>query len=225
MAQRAELKNSLDDFPTPPWATRALIEHVVASKASLGSMTCLEPACGRGHMSVALADYFREVVSYDVFDYGFGGVADFLKTKHEARSFDWVITNPPFRLGEDFIKHSMKIARHGVAMLTRTVFIESVGRYERLFKSNPPSSFAQFVERVPMVKGRVDKKASTATGYGWLVWEKKRPAKSQLVWIPPCRKVLERDGDYQQAQRMPDLRTSATILPLHKPEAGDLFAI
>ena len=29
MAQRAELKNSLDDFPTPPWATRALIEHVV----------------------------------------------------------------------------------------------------------------------------------------------------------------------------------------------------
>ena len=25
-----------------------------------------------------------------------------------------------------------------------------------------------------MVKGRLDRKASTATGYGWLVWEKKR---------------------------------------------------
>ena len=131
--------------------------------------------------------------------YGFGSVADFLKTKHNAGSFDWVITNPPFKLAEDFIERSMKIARHGVAMLTRTVFIESVGRYERLFKLKPPTSFAQFVERVPMVKGRVDKKASTATGYGWLVWEKGRPVRSRLVWIPPCRKLLERDGDYQQS--------------------------
>src|SRR3984893_15065568 len=92
MAQRAELKNSLDDFPTPPWATRALVEHVITSKDSLGSMTCLEPACGRGHMSVALAGYFRNVTSYDVFDYRFGHVADFLKSNHPERSYDWVIT-------------------------------------------------------------------------------------------------------------------------------------
>ena len=29
MAQRSEAKDSLDDFPTPPWATRALLEHVL----------------------------------------------------------------------------------------------------------------------------------------------------------------------------------------------------
>jgi hypothetical protein len=222
MAQRAELKNSLDDFPTPPWATRALVEHVIRSKGDLASMTCLEPACGRGHMSVALARYFREVSSFDVFDYGFGGIADFLKSKHLERSFDWVITNPPFRLGEEFINRSLKVARHGVAMLTRTVFIESVGRYERLFRGNPPSRFAQFTERVPMVKGRVDKKASTATGYGWLVWEKEQVGHgSELVWIPPCRKSLEQEGDYQQAPRMPKLLTPATIIPMRKEV--DLF--
>jgi hypothetical protein len=223
MAQRAELKNSLDDFPTPPWATRALVEHVITRKDSLGSMTCLEPACGRGHMSVTLAHYFREVASFDVFDYSFGGISDFLKVKRPDQSFDWVITNPPFRLGEEFIGRSMKIARHGVAMLTRTVFIESVGRYERLFKSNPPSRFAQFTERVPMVKGRVDKKASTATGYAWLVWEKDRLGSgTELVWIPACRKMLEREGDYQQAPRMPNLQP-ATILPMRKARESDLF--
>ena len=74
MAQRAEFKNSLDDFPTPPWATRALLEHVLPSKGPLSSMTCLEPACGRGHMSVALSEYFGKVISTDVFDYGFGAV-------------------------------------------------------------------------------------------------------------------------------------------------------
>src|SRR5215472_16213237 len=63
MAQRAELKNSLDDFPTPPWATRALIEHVVVGKSALSSMTCLEPACGRGHMG----SYFIASNSFSIF--------------------------------------------------------------------------------------------------------------------------------------------------------------
>jgi hypothetical protein len=102
-------------------------------------------------------------------DYGYGSVVGFLESTYEADSFDWVITNPPFNLAEDFIIRSMKIARRGVAMLTRTVFIGSVGRYIRLFKDSRPSQVAQFVERVPMVEGRLDRKASTATGYAWLV--------------------------------------------------------
>jgi hypothetical protein len=46
MAQRTEAKDSLDDFPTPPWATRALIEHVLRSKEPLNQQSSLEPACG-----------------------------------------------------------------------------------------------------------------------------------------------------------------------------------
>ena len=81
-------------------------------------------------------------------------------------------------------------------MLTRTVFIESVGRYSRLFSKQPLSIFAQFTERVPMVKGRLDAKASTATGYCWLVWEKATTEKPHLVWVPPCRKQQKKAGDY-----------------------------
>ena len=47
-----------------------------------------------------------------------------------------------------------------------------------------------------MVRGRLDPKASTATGYAWIVWTKRSTSKSQLVWIPPCRKRLERLTDY-----------------------------
>jgi len=197
MAQRASPKDVLDDFPTPPWATRALAEYVIAPQG-----TCLEPACGRGHMSAALADYFDKVQSSDIYDYGFGSVADFLNSTYQANSFDWVITNPPFKLAEQFIVRSMKIARLGVAMLTRTVFIESEGRYERLFKVTPPSRFAQFAERVPMVEGRLDRVATTATAYAWLVWEKNRLGSCELVWIPPCRKRLERDKDYDLPPNM-----------------------
>ncbi len=211
MAQRAEAKDSLDDFPTPPWATRALIEHVLPSKVGLKGQSCLEPACGVGHMSKVLAEYFGEVRSADIHDYRYGKVQDFLKQPMEVDLVDWVITNPPFRAAEEFAMRALNLARHGVAILARTVFIESVGRYERLFRDHPPSKFAQFTERVPMVKGRLDRKASTATGYGWLVWEKALKERPELVWIPPCRKSLERDADYNLP---PSPAATATDPPL-----------
>lgn len=195
MAQRHEPRDSPDDFPTPPWATRALIEHVIGPDAVRG-LDCLEPACGRGYMSLPLGEYFETVASSDAYVYGFGPVRDFLEYPFEAQSHDWVITNPPFRLAEEFVDRAMVVARHGVAILARTVFLESVGRYEGIFRNRPPSKFAQFTERVAMVKGRLDPKASTATGYAWFVWEKGATTEPRLMWVPPCRRALERPGDY-----------------------------
>jgi hypothetical protein len=225
MAQRIEPPKSLDDFPTPKWASRAFVEHVMLSKEGVDKMTCLEPSCGRGHMATAFEEYFKEVVASDIFDYGFGQVNDFLSSNYEANSVDWVITNPPFRLAEEFILRSLEIARVGVAMLTRTVFIESVGRYERLFKNTPPVRVGQFTERVPMVKGRVDKKASTATGYAWLMWHKGINKPTELFWIPPCRKSLERDGDYVQFPSSKK-NIAAEVVVMRKPHKNkqqDLF--
>jgi hypothetical protein len=195
MAQRFEPQDSADDFPTPPWATRALIEHVIGP-AKVAGMSCLEPACGRGYMSKPLAEYFGSVDSADAYHYGFAPLRDFLTFPYEAQSHDWVITNPPFRLAEEFVHRALKVSRRGVAILARTVFLESVGRYESIFKTMPPTVFAQFSERVPMIKGRVDAKASTATGYAWFVWEKNSTSESKLAWVKPCRKALERPGDY-----------------------------
>src|SRR5438034_1257552 len=137
MSQRVEPNDSLDDFPTPPWATRALIEHVIGP-ARLASQICLEPACGAGHMAKVLKEYFGEVRSSDAHGYGYGTVRDYLSFPYEAKAVDWVITNPPFRLAEEFVLRSLDVARAGAAMLVRTVFLESVGRYERLFNINPP---------------------------------------------------------------------------------------
>jgi len=197
MSQRTEHRDSLDDFPTPPWATRALVEHVIGA-ANASGRTALEPACGQGYMSRALAEYFDTVRSFDVHGYGFGYVDDFLNSSWADESFDWVITNPPFKAAEDFVMRALPIARHGVAVLVRTVFIESVGRWERLFRDRPCTTFAQFVERVPIVKGRVDPKATTATGYAWLVWDKGASEHSRIAWIPPSRRTLERPYDYER---------------------------
>jgi len=48
-----------------------------------------------------------------------------------------------------------------------------------------PAMIAQFVERVPMVKGRWDPNASTATSYAWFVWRKAdRSGHCLYFWIP-----------------------------------------
>lgn len=196
VARRHEPKASLDDFPTPPWATRALFEHVLADRVGWQDLTCLEPACGAGHMATPLRERFGVVEAFDAHDYGYAGVRDFLSSPPAASSYDWIVTNPPFRLAEEFIETSLDVASVGVAVIVRTMFLEGRGRYERLFSKRPPTRIGQFTERVPMVRGRLRKESKTATGYAWLVWERDRANTLSFSWVPPCRKKLERDYDY-----------------------------
>jgi len=198
MARRVEPPTSLDFFPTPPWATRALTNWLADQCWPIGLASAWEPACGQGDMARALAEAFREVHASDVHDYGAGEVADFLWPTD--RRADWVITNPPFRLADQFISKAISVAHEGVAMLVRTSFLEGAGRYHELFKATPPTDILQFVERVPMYRGRLVQDGTTATAYCWLVWilspAVPRTADVRFHWIPPCRRRLERPGDY-----------------------------
>lgn len=195
MAQRYEAKDSLDDFPTPPWAVKALFAHDLIKPGHYENKVCWEPACNRGFMARALKRHFARVICTDVFNYGYGDTADYL-TSQPNELCDWVITNPPFRLAEAFVEKALHDARIGVAILVRTSFLEGNKRFKNLFAPYPPMIVAQFVERVPMVKSRVDPKASTATSYCWIIWNKRGIGGTELRWIPPCRKVLECESDY-----------------------------
>lgn len=201
MQQRSEPHDSLDDFPTPPWATRALCEWLMENEGGLlPRQSCREPAANRGFMVRPLSEYFATVEASDVHDYGLGyPQGDYLfGPTRDIEPTHWTITNPPFRLAEQFIERALELSTVGVAVILRSAFLESVGRFERLFSQRPPSDVLQFVERVPMVKGRVDPEAASATAYAWLVWRKWKVS-TALHWIPPCRKRLERPGDYPAA--------------------------
>lgn len=199
MQRRVEAHDSLDDFPTPPWGTRALCEMLTRHGFALSDLRAWEPAANRGHMARPLQEYFAEVAASDIHDYGVGyGVADFLwPTDETVPPFDWIITNPPFRLAEQFIYTARSRAKVGVAVLCRSAFAEGIDRYEKLFSQTPPTFVWQFVERLPMVKGKIDAEVASATAYAWFVWVKGRPGPTVYGWIPPSRKKLERSDDYQ----------------------------
>jgi hypothetical protein len=202
MNQRHEAHDSLDDFPTPPWAVRALCEYVLPTKV-LKSLTCWEPACNRGYMARPLREYFHEVLATDIHNYGWDGqerVADFLFERPQADSHDVnaIITNPPFRLAAQFAFHALTVWKPDIsALLVRTNFLEGKERFETLFTPHPPATVAQFVERVPMVKGRYDQDASTATSYAWIVWKRGWSSGTKFQWIPPCRRQLQKASDSQ----------------------------
>ena len=200
MAQRVEPHDSLDDFPTQPWATRALCEWINANAMRTIELDAWEPAANRGHMVKPLVEYFHSVYASDIQDYGEIAceTLDFLWTNDRQAS--WIITNPPFRLAQQFVSTGLQRARSGVAVIVRTSFLEGVGRYRDLFSVAPPTDILQFTERVPMVKGRLTATGSTATAYCWLVWRKDIPQQfTRFHWIAPCRKRLERASDYEAA--------------------------
>ena len=211
MERRAAPRNEgVDDFPTPPWQTRAFIEYALLPRCpDLRSMTLLEPCANRGYMARPLAEYFAEVFTSDVKDYGWSGLQhhagflfpDALHPRVDAEGVDWMIFNPPFRLGLEFIQRALQLKpRVGVAALTRIAFSEGVGRYTSLFSIEPPTLEVQPCERVAMVEGRYDPDVSTATCYRWFVWMPGRPREPTL-WIPPCKAALYRPDDVHWEER------------------------
>lgn len=209
MAERRTPVDGLDFFPTPPWATRALLRHVIPDASGLA----WEPAAGEGHMAAVLAERFAEVWRSDVHDYGgLNAVGSFVGEGLDVARAplprpDWIITNPPFNLAMPFVVRALGEARVGVAVLVRMSWLESHSRYLSLFSTCPPVVVAPFVERVAMVAGRWDPEASTATAYAWVVWRRQRPRRAGslgpwrarrtlLQWIPPgCRTLLEMPDD------------------------------
>lgn len=221
MQQRHEAHDSLDDFPTPPYATRAAIRHafpLLSGWNGAAGRSVWEPCCNRGYMAKPLGEAYGSVHATDIHDYGWAGqqgTRDFLMPISGPAVTD-VVANPPFRLALEFIMRGLDVIQPDglVAMLVRCAFQEGQERYETLFRPRPPSLIAQFSERVIMAKGRLLdpsrwywdadaekwKKPSTATAYCWMIWtHRDAPAAggaARTMWIPPCRAKLERAGDY-----------------------------
>ncbi|ESZ32624.1 hypothetical protein [Mesorhizobium sp. L2C066B000] len=220
MQRRHEPADSLDFFPTPPWGTRAFCTHVLPrfetpdASTGLVPLTAADPCCGQGHMALVLREYFPLVTATDIFDYGFGGVTDFLHPDHAQAPRDWFFFNPPFNLGLEFILHGLELATRGVAVLVRTAFLEGEGRYDKLFDRRPPNLIAQYSERMPMHRGRWVIEGKSATAYCWLVWHKFSPraADPAFMWIPKSRRTLTRKDDWERFGGCTDLPKDHAVM-------------
>ena len=176
--QQRTNKNRVDFYPTPPSATNMFLSWLSDYHHDLSAMSCWEPAGGAGDMAVELKKRFDKVHISDWYDPANMGwpridFADQLLAVPEK--YDWIITNPPFSLGLEFVQNGLKYSRWGYAMIMRIAFLEGVKRYENLFKDTPPTDVLIHVKRVSMSEGVVDEKRPSSVAYAWFVWDKSDP--------------------------------------------------
>ncbi len=170
-----------DFFPTPRWATFALIDN---EKLSGDIWEC---ACGDGTMSKVLEETGCAVPSTDLYERGYGepGV-DFLKA---ARRADNIITNPPYNAAEGFVANGVKLANHKFALLLRLAFLEGANRANTIFSRIPPSRVWVFSERITFYMKGATQAGSGTTAYAWFVWDKDAPSGTELKWFKPGYKA------------------------------------
>lgn len=173
-----------DDFYATP---RSAIEQLLQVE-DLG-LRVWEPACGDGAISRVLLERGYEVESSDLIDRGYGkGGFDFLL---EQRS--WapnIVTNPPFKLATEFVRHALRITDGKIAMLLKIGFLEGPSRED----------IHAHLARIWVIRRRITflkdgKEFSRSNGkggihtYAWFVWKFHHRGPVSLGWLPgePCK--------------------------------------
>lgn len=169
-----------DFFPTPEWATAALMEN----EDFEGEIW--ECACGDGAMSRVISHYSNSVYSSDLHDRGFGDTGiDFLDSSRTATN---IVTNPPYNLAESFIHQSLRLSDGKIAFLLRLAFLESAKRFNSIYSQMRPSRVWVFSERITFYPNGKRTGGSGTTAYAWFVWDKTRNGSTELKWLPPIYK-------------------------------------
>lgn len=170
-----------DYFPTPRWATYALIDN---EKFEGDIWEC---ACGDGAMSKVLEETGAEVYSSDLYTRPYGDAGrDFLTTSRQATN---IVTNPPYNSAEGFLKAGLDKADKKLALLLRLAFLEGSNRNRTIFSVNPPSRVWVFSERITFYPAGVKAAGSGTTAYAWFVWDKDAPKGTELKWFKPGYKA------------------------------------
>lgn len=163
-----------DFYPTPPEATRALL----AVEKFPGIVW--EPACGDGAICRVLEDTGHEVLATDLIDRGYGqGNRDFFL---EQRQVNHVITNPPYKYAEKFVRHALSQTDGKVAMLLKLQFLEGAKR-KKLFEVYPPKTVYVFSKRLKMYREGEDTGKSSMLAFAWFVWEHGEFGSTNIAWL------------------------------------------
>lgn len=166
-------------YSTPPRATLALLS-VEAFEGDIW-----EPACGNGAMSQVLTDSGYIVHSTDLVDRGFGEArTDFLmETRLRAPN---VVTNPPFKLSDEFALHALFLGARKIALFQRTAWLEGTKRHANLWSRFPPTHIWVFSSRVTLWRGDDPdpKDKGGVMSLAWFVWDRGFRGIPALGWLP-----------------------------------------
>lgn len=173
------LREKDDFYPTPSELTLPLL----AVEDFSGGVW--EPACGDGAISKELEARGVPTISSDLVDRGYGQARqDFLFGSVMPLGYQHIITNPPFKLGEQFWERACQLAPGKVAFLCRLTWLESMKRME-LFRRFPLSRVWICPWRPRLQRGRQATESDGAgmLAFAWYVRDPNHTGPTELHWL------------------------------------------
>lgn len=166
-------------YDTPHSCTEALLKREVFGE------TVWEPAAGKCAIVDVLESNGYDVRASDLVDRGTGRVEieDFLATA-ALRAYS-IVTNPPFKLADEFVLHAFALGAEKLAIFQRLTWIEGGKRYDKLWSKHPPVRIWAFSARQTLWRGD-DPNAKSKGGtiaFAWFVWERGYTGAPSLGWI------------------------------------------
>lgn len=165
-----------DDFyPTPPGATRALLSVEKFDKY------IWEPACGDGAISKVLIEAGHNVFSTDLNDHGYGSAGiDFLNAVTFTEN--QVVTNPPFKLADQFVTKCVTLGIEKFALLCKLQFLEGQKR-SKILQSSGLARVWIFSKRLSLTRNGLPMKNGGMIAFAWFCFERGYTGKPEIGWI------------------------------------------
>lgn len=182
---RHALKVRKDDlYETPDVAVHALL------RAERIPHYVWEPACGPGAIVNVLRAAGHEVIASDLVDYGDPTHfyrRDFLMERAAPERCQAIITNPPYKLADEFVGHALQLVPL-VIMLLRLPFLESARR-TAIIEGGRLARVHIFRQRLPRMHrgGWRGHEASSSMCFCWFVWDRAHQGPTELrriSWEP-----------------------------------------
>ena len=172
-----KVKSTTDFYATPDYA----VDKILAVANLEG--TVLEPCSGNGAFAKKIKGCHASDIRTDEDVYGESGVDIF---SYEDKSYDVVITNPPYCICEQVIRKSLDIARKRVYMLCKLQFLEGAKR-EKFFMETPLKKVWVFRKRVNMYPANIpEEERPTNSGtiaYALYEWEHGYTGEPTIGWL------------------------------------------
>ena len=169
-----------DYYSTDPIAIYLLHKHNLLDK----DQPYWENAVGGGNLAMELKRLGYNVVKEtDLFDRGYGDSGiDFLQCRKTFQGN--LITNPPYSLINDWILKSIDIASNKSYIFCRIQTIETITRYNKIFRDNPPVWICPFVKRVQCYRNNDTSINGSAVCYAWFIWDNKDDSgETKVRWL------------------------------------------
>ena len=172
-----------DLYETPAVAVKALLRHERLPHR------LWEPACGPGNIVNVLRAAGHEVIGSDLVDYGDPTHfyrRDFLLERKAPDGCEGIVTNPPFKLAEEFVAHALDLSSAGDVVAPRLSWRASAA--PRILEGRGLARIHVFRNRFPMMHRARMGGTESELGDGV------RVGSSGIAAIPGRRRSIESRG-------------------------------